>query len=98
MNISLTNARAKFGELVNRASLDREAIHITRNNLPVAAIVSIKDVEELQRLREYVEDLEDAVDVLKMKLEDDGDRSHWITHEELMAQLDIEQKSEAAAS
>lgn len=87
MNISLTNARATLGELVNHASFNCEPIRITCNNVPIAAIVSIKDVEELERLREEVEDLEDAIDVLKMECDGEDDSSNWITFDELMAKL-----------
>lgn len=95
MNISLTAARTKLGELVNQANFHNETTRITRNNIPIAAIISIKDLEELNYLRERVEDLEDAVDVLKLKLETGNDTSTWITHEELMAQL-TERKTPAA--
>jgi prevent-host-death family protein len=45
---TLTNARSRFGELVNRARFRRERIVLTEHGKPVAAIISVEELAELQ--------------------------------------------------
>jgi prevent-host-death family protein len=45
---TLTNARSRFGELVNRARFGRERIVLTEHGKPVAAIISVEELAELQ--------------------------------------------------
>jgi prevent-host-death family protein len=44
----VTNARSRFGELVNRARFGRERIVLTEHGKPVAAIISVEELAELQ--------------------------------------------------
>ena len=45
---TLTNARSRFGELVNRARFGRERVILTEHGTPVAAIISVEELAELQ--------------------------------------------------
>lgn len=45
---TLTNARSRFGELVNRTRFGRERIVLTEHGKPVAAIISVEELTELQ--------------------------------------------------
>jgi prevent-host-death family protein len=45
---TLTNARSRLGELVNRARFGRERIILTEHGAPVAAIISVEELAELQ--------------------------------------------------
>jgi prevent-host-death family protein len=53
---SVTEARHEFAELVNRAAFGKERIELQRHGRSIAALVSVEDLELLERL-------EDAVDV-----------------------------------
>lgn len=54
--IGVTEARDQLGELVNRAAYSDERIVLTRHGRPVAALVPIAILQEL-------EDAEDAADL-----------------------------------
>ena len=43
---TLTNARSRFGELVNRARFGRERIVLTEHGKPVAAIIRVEELAE----------------------------------------------------
>ena len=45
---TLTNARSRFGELVNRARFGRERVILTEHGKAVAAIISVEELAELQ--------------------------------------------------
>jgi prevent-host-death family protein len=45
---TLTNARSRFGELVNRARFGRERVILTEHGTPVAAIISVEELAEFQ--------------------------------------------------
>ncbi len=61
--VSVSEARATFAELVNRAAYGHERVRVVRRGRPVAAIVPIEDVELLERLEDEV-DLQAARDAL----------------------------------
>ncbi|HEX5339808.1 MAG TPA: type II toxin-antitoxin system Phd/YefM family antitoxin [Gammaproteobacteria bacterium] len=50
--ISILQAREKFGELVNRASLLSERVYVTKHGKPVAALVSVEDAKLLEALED----------------------------------------------
>ena len=54
--MTITEARSNFADLVNRATYAKERILINRRGKPVAAIVPIEDMELLEKI-------EDAIDV-----------------------------------
>ncbi|WP_305782377.1 type II toxin-antitoxin system Phd/YefM family antitoxin [Symbioplanes lichenis] len=50
--VPVTQARAEFADLINRASYGGERIVVTRHGKPIAALISAADLERLQRLDE----------------------------------------------
>ena len=54
--MTITEARSNFADLVNRATYAKERILINRRGKSVAAIVPMEDVELLEKI-------EDAIDV-----------------------------------
>lgn len=51
----LTHARSRLGELVKRAHYGRERVIITEHGDPVAALISIDDLAELQAAADTVD-------------------------------------------
>ena len=45
---TLTSARSRLGELVNRARFGRERVMLTEHGTPVAAIISIEELAAMQ--------------------------------------------------
>ena len=52
---ALTRARSRFGELVSRARFGHERVVITERGTPVAAIISMDELEDLQLARDAVD-------------------------------------------
>jgi prevent-host-death family protein len=50
--VNTITARAKFSELVNRAAYGKERVVLTRHGKPVAAVVSLDDLEALEQLED----------------------------------------------
>lgn len=50
-SVSIAEAKATLSEVVNRVAFGHETVIISRHGRPVAAVVGIADVEELERLR-----------------------------------------------
>ncbi|WP_306211865.1 type II toxin-antitoxin system Phd/YefM family antitoxin [Actinoplanes sp. RD1] len=48
--VPVTQARAEFADLINRASYGGERIVIARHGKPIAALISAADLERLERL------------------------------------------------
>lgn len=48
VEIGADEARQQLGALINRAGRDGERVVLTRHDLPVAAIVSIADLEKIE--------------------------------------------------
>ncbi|WP_203834744.1 type II toxin-antitoxin system Phd/YefM family antitoxin [Winogradskya humida] len=48
--VPVTQARAAFADLINRAVYASERIVITRHGKPIAALISAADLERLQQL------------------------------------------------
>ncbi len=68
--ISIADARSSFGDLVNRAHYADERVILEKRGKPVAAVISIADLETLEAL-------ENAADIRALqeaKAEDDGTR------------------------
>ena len=62
-NISVSDAREGFADLVNRVAYAHERVRVVRRGREIAAIVPIEDVELLERLEDEF-DLEEARAVL----------------------------------
>lgn len=88
--ITLTNARSRFGELVKRARFGRERILLTEHGKPVAAIISVEELAELQALAD-ASDVATADRILSAGY--DG-----LPHEAVMAALDALDAADHAAT
>lgn len=64
--ISTTDARREFGEVINRVACGRERVQVTHRGRALAAIVPIEDLELLERLEDHV-DVQAARKALKEK-------------------------------
>ena len=62
-NISISEARDGFAELINRAAYARERVRVVRRGRVVAAVVPMEDVELLEALEDEL-DLAAARDAL----------------------------------
>ncbi len=51
-NLSASEARASFNDLVNRVSYGGERVTITRQGKPAAVLVSVEDAALLERLED----------------------------------------------
>ncbi|BAL89444.1 hypothetical protein AMIS_42240 [Actinoplanes missouriensis 431] len=48
--VTVTQARAEFADLMNRAAYGGERIVVTRHGRPIGALISAADLERLERL------------------------------------------------
>ncbi len=78
-SIGVTEARDQLGELVNRAAYSDERIVLTRHGRPVAALVPIAVLQEL-------EDVEDAADLAAAR-EAAADGGPNASHAQVLADL-----------
>ncbi len=70
--LTISNARAQFADLVNRAEYDGERIVVHRRKKPVAAVVPIEDFQLLEQIWDRL-DLEEALEAMK----EPGPRIPW---------------------
>lgn len=54
--IKLTEARSTFSALVNKVYHDHDRVIVEKSGIPVAAIVSVADLERLERVERERED------------------------------------------
>jgi prevent-host-death family protein len=52
---ALTRVRSRFGELVSRARFGHERVVITEHGAPVAAIISMDELADLQQARDALD-------------------------------------------
>jgi prevent-host-death family protein len=86
----LTSARARLGELVNRARFGRERVVISEHGTPVAAIISVEELAELQAAADAA-DIAAATAVITS--EEPG-----VPHAEFMAAMDALDVAEQTGS
>jgi len=79
--ITTADARQKFSNIINRVAFGNESFVLTRRGEPIAALVSMKELELLQE----IEDKLDIEDAWKAKSEP-GEPIAW---EELKMELEI---------
>jgi len=79
--ITTADARQKFSNIINRVAFGNESFVLTRRGKPIAALVSMKELELLQE----IEDKLDIEDAWKAKSEP-GEPIPW---EELKMELEI---------
>ncbi|MHB1474604.1 MAG: type II toxin-antitoxin system Phd/YefM family antitoxin [Dermatophilaceae bacterium] len=87
---TLTNARSRLGELVNRARFGRERVILTEHGTPVAAIISVEELAELQAAV-------DAADIAAAAAVKATGES-GIPHENVLAVLDALDAADLAGS
>lgn len=68
--IKASVARAQFSELVNKVYRRESRILVEKSGIPVAAIVSVEDLERLRQLDARREELFSALDVIGEKFQD----------------------------
>jgi len=66
--VSVSAARSKFQELLNRVGFGQERILVERRGKPIAAIISVEDLKRL----EAIEDALDAAELRRAVEENDG--------------------------
>ncbi|WP_416976349.1 type II toxin-antitoxin system Phd/YefM family antitoxin [Streptomyces sp. T028] len=86
----LVEARNQLGQLVGRVRHGQEHILITEYGKPAAALIPISELEELQRLR-------DEADIAEARAREADPSGPSMTHDEFMAQLEEEDRREAAS-
>ena len=86
--VPLTTARNTLGELVNRARYGRERVILSEHGKPVAAIISVADLEEFEAALDAM-DLQEA-----LALKATG--GPWIPHNEVLAILAADEAAERA--
>ena len=79
--ITTADARQKFSDIINRVAFGDDSFVLTRRGKPIAALVSIKELELLQELEDKL-DIEDAWTAKS----EPGDPIAW---EELKKELEI---------
>ena len=79
-HISMTKARQDFTNIANRVMFGSERICIEKNNKPAVAVVSVEDLEILEKLEDQI-DIQAAKAALK--------KGKFITLEALKKQLGI---------
>jgi len=57
--ITTADARQKFSDIINRVAFGDDSFILTRRGKPIAALVSIKELELLHKLEDKL-DIEDA--------------------------------------
>jgi prevent-host-death family protein len=81
---SASDARANFNEVLDIAKT--EAVEIHKHGKPAVVIL---DAMSYEKFLDYVEDLEDSLELLQMKSEEDFDPSTWRTLEEVERELGL---------
>lgn len=76
--ISAEKARNSFSELISHTAYSKDRVIVTRNGKKMAAIVSIEDLELLERLVDKIEDELDVEDIRAALLEyEEGKTVPW---------------------
>ena len=81
--MGVSEARESFAELVNRAAYGHERVLVSRRGRPIAAIVSIEDVEFIERVEDEL-DRQTALETLA-----DPENSQTIPWERIKADLGL---------
>ncbi|MFC9278264.1 type II toxin-antitoxin system Phd/YefM family antitoxin [Streptomyces collinus] len=86
----LVEARNQLGQLVGRVRHGQEHILITKYGRPVAALIPVNELGELQRLR-------DEADNAEARSREAAPSGPPMSHDEFMTRLDEEDSREAAS-
>ena len=74
--ISTVDARKHFADLVNKVAYGHESVILTRRGKKVAALVSIEELELIQKLEDII-DIEDAMKALAEPGENIPAKEFW---------------------
>lgn len=86
MNISASEAREGWADIVNRVAYGRERVVIERHGKPVAVLMSFDDAEALEGL----EDRLDALEAQEAKAEWERGGRRTYSLEQVLTELDEE--------
>ncbi len=84
--MSSTSAQRQFGDVMRRAHSGEEHIIVQQNGLPLVAIISIGEYNDLMKERELREAREKRAEELSRKFGEEANR-RGITEEQLLANL-----------
>lgn len=87
--LSVSEARDQLADVIGRVQFGGERVTLQRRGKPVAVIVSVKDVEVLDRLEDHF-DLMEAREALA-ELERDGGRTYSL--DEVLAEIEAEEEA-----
>jgi prevent-host-death family protein len=91
-DISIADLRARLGDLVARVSYKHDRVVVTKHGKPVAALISVEDLE-------FFEKLEDRMDVEAAKRADaEARKKGTIPLDDALRQLGLRSRSDAAHS
>ena len=74
--ISTVDARKHFADLVNKVAYGHESVILTRRGEKIAALVSMEELELLQKLEDFI-DIEDAMKALAEPGENIPAKKFW---------------------
>src|SRR5260221_14613650 len=89
--ISSTNAQRQFGDVIRRAHSGEEHIIVQQNGLPLVAMISISEYDDLMEERERREAREKRAEELSRKFGAEAKR-RGITEEQLLENLEETKK------
>jgi prevent-host-death family protein len=93
--LPLSSVKARFSELVGQVERELDRVTVTRNGIPVAVLISPKDLESLE---ETLEVMSDPELVAQMREGEAAIKSgDYVTLEELQAELQARRRHDAAA-
>lgn len=75
-DVTMSEASARFADLLRRVRGSRERVRIMEEGSPVAVVISPEDLELLEEL-EALEDAADGEAFDRAKAADDGERIPW---------------------
>jgi len=74
LSVSVSEARSRFAELIDKVRRDREPVTVTRNGRPAVVMVDADEWARAAVALEALEDAEDAAAFAAAMAEDDGTR------------------------
>ena len=75
--VTTVEARSQLSEILNRAAYGRERVVLTRRGKPIAAVISIDDLNALEQLIERVEDSIDREEAERILSDPDAETLSW---------------------
>lgn len=80
--IAVTNARGQLSELINKVAYAKERISLTRQNKPVAYLISVEDMQLLEML-------EDKSDILELEQDRESLKEPAVPLDEVKKELGL---------